>query len=129
MTGDSDVTVRRATGDDHLGVLNVLDAAMLETTAETVARRIDAGTVYVAVAGSRIVGALVAVPRDVGGHVEAIAVRRRRRDRGIGSALIHAVADRWTPLTVDFDPHVKPFYDALGFRVEEHGERYLGRLE
>ncbi|GGL46606.1 GNAT family N-acetyltransferase [Halocalculus aciditolerans] len=123
------LTVRAAAPDDALDVLRVLDAAMLETTAETVERRISEGTVFVAEADERVVGALVAVPRDVGGHVEAVAVRRRRRDQGVGSALVDAAHDRWTPLTAEFDPHVRPFYESLGFEVEANGDRYRGRLD
>ena len=126
-TGDE--TVRRATEQDHLGAMRVLDGAVLEIDADTVRRRIDAGTVLVADDDNRIVGALVAIPRDDGAHVEAIAVRQRRRARGIGSRLVDAASERWTPLTAAFDPGVKPFYDDLGFDCEKDGERFWGVLE
>jgi GNAT superfamily N-acetyltransferase len=144
----SDVTVRPATADDHLPVMRILDAALLEIDAETVDRRIDADTVLVAVDDDRIVGALVATPRtdetgdepsneqlDVGArndgaHVDAIAVQQRRRAQGIGSRLVDAAARRWLPLTAAFDAAVKPFYDGLGFDCEEgEGERFRGVLE
>ncbi|MFC3477782.1 GNAT family N-acetyltransferase [Halobacterium litoreum] len=108
--------------------MRVLDGAMLEISASVVEDRIDAGTVLVADDDNRIVGALVAMPREEGAHVEAIAVRRRRRGRGIGSRLVAAAADRWTPLTADFDPPVKPFYEKLGFDCERRGDRYRGVL-
>lgn len=128
-----DAIVRRATERDHLGVVRVLDGAILETDADTVQRRIDAGTVLVA-DDDRVVGALVAIPRtddgrDDGAHVEAIAVRQRRRAQGIGSLLVDAAAQRWAPLTAAFDPGVKPFYDDLGFDCEKEGERFWGVLE
>ena len=121
--------VRPASARDHLGVMRVLDGANLELAASVAEDRIDAGTVVVADDDNRIVGALVAMQRDVGAHVEAVAVRRKRRASGIGSALVEAAADRWTPLTADFDPPVKPFYDALGFDCEHRGDRYRGVLD
>jgi GNAT superfamily N-acetyltransferase len=120
------VQVRDASTRDHLGVMRVLDGANLELSAATAENRIEAGTVLVADDDNRIVGALVAMLRDEGAHVEAVAVRRKRRASGIGSALVEAAADRWTPLTADFDPPVKPFYDALGFDCERRGDRYRG---
>ncbi|MFB6270719.1 MAG: GNAT family N-acetyltransferase [Halobacterium sp.] len=122
------VVVRRASPRDHLGVLRVVDGADLELSAATTERRIDAGTVVVADHDNRIVGALVAVEREDGAHVEAVAVRRRRRDQGIGSALVAHAAGLWTPLTAEFDPSVKPFYDSLGFDCENQGDRYRGVL-
>jgi GNAT superfamily N-acetyltransferase len=128
MPGQRGVIVREAGPRDHLGAMRVLDGANLEIDAGVVEDRIDAGTVLVADDANRIVGALVAVPRDEGAHVEAVAVRRRRRGQGIGSRLVSRAADRWRPLTANFDPGVKPFYDDLGFDCEQRGERYRGVL-
>jgi GNAT superfamily N-acetyltransferase len=122
------VVVRHASSRDHLGVVRVVDGANLELSAETTERRIDDGTVVVADHDNRIVGALVAVRRDEGAHVEAIAVRRRRRGQGIGSSLVARAAEAWTPLTAEFDPSVHPFYEALGFDCERRGDRYWGVL-
>jgi len=94
--------------------------------------------------GGRVVGALVLVPfssvelpdavaergdavaGDVGMHVDAVAVRRRRRGQGIGRALVEAALDRERRLTVAFDPGVRAFYDALEFTTvlerEESGD-------
>nr|WP_188877908.1 GNAT family N-acetyltransferase [Halarchaeum solikamskense] len=64
-----------------------------------------------------------------GAHVAAIAVRRRRRAQGIGTALIAAAAERWRPLSADFDADVRPFYEALGFEIAAIDEgRFRGRL-
>ncbi|WP_336035598.1 GNAT family N-acetyltransferase [Halobacterium yunchengense] len=124
----AEVTVRPATARDHLGVMRVLDGANLELGADTAERRIAGGTVVVADVDNRVVGALVAVPRERGAHVEAVAVRRRRRAQGIGSALIAHAASEWRPLTAAFDRSVEPFYESLGFDCERRGDRYRGVL-
>lgn len=137
------VTVREATPDDLLGVRRVLDAAMLEVR-DDLEERIEAGDVLVAEAEDvpaaeadddrPTLGALVLVPRECAGdsepgdsepgdneqgaHVHAVAVRRARRGRGIGSALVRAAAERQPRLTAEFDPDVRPFYESLGFDVE-----------
>jgi GNAT superfamily N-acetyltransferase len=152
---DDSVIVREATTGDELDVRRVLDAAMLESTATSDAvARSDA---FVAVAGGdegtrgdervdenevfdeRVVGALVLVPHSKvelpaelagsrGMHVDAVAVRRRRRGRGIGRALLAAALDREHRLTVAFDPGVGAFYDALDFTtVVGSEERVDGR--
>lgn len=108
--------------------MRVLDGAMLDADSALVERRIDAGGVLVAVDGGRVVGALLTTPRAEGAHIEAIAVRRARRDAGIGSRLVEAAAERWRPLTADFRPGVEPFYDSLGFDIETEGDRYRGTL-
>jgi GNAT superfamily N-acetyltransferase len=123
------VVIRPAFVRDHLGVMRVVDGANLELPAETAERRIDDGTVVVADDDNRIVGVLVAVPRDEGVHVEAIAVRRRRRAQGIGSALVDHAAREWSPLTAEFDAATKPFYESLGFDIEPRGDRYWGVLK
>lgn len=122
------VVVRRASPRDYLGVQRVVDGANLELSGETTERRIDGGTVVVADHDDRVVGALVAVRRDEGAHVEAVAVQRRRRDQGIGAALVARAADEWPRLTAEFDPSVQPFYESLGFDCRKQGERYRGVL-
>jgi len=118
--------VRDATADDLAAVMNVLDGANLAVEANTVSRRIENDMVLVAGDGRRPLGALVAIPRPNGAHVEAIAVRRRRRNQGIGTALVEGAAARWGRLTATFDPPVREFYDSLSFDVESRGERYWG---
>jgi len=133
------VRVRPAGADDHLDVMRVVDGAMLTADAERVQERIDAGSVLVATAESRVVGALV---RE-GDRIIAVATRRRWRDRGVGTALVSAALAERGRLVAEFDPDVRPFYESLGFdieRVEPHstggrpaadgddGERLRGRL-
>ncbi|WP_137284292.1 GNAT family N-acetyltransferase [Halorussus salinisoli] len=134
------VTVREATADDRLDVRRVLDAAMLRVR-DDLGERIDAGDVLVASEGggvgddggtsddAPILGALVLAPRERGGHVDAVAVRRARRGQGVGSALVRAATERHAPLTAEFDPSVRPFYESLGFeisRVEGDDDRLRG---
>ncbi|PSP56734.1 GNAT family N-acetyltransferase [Halobacteriales archaeon QS_1_67_19] len=121
------VSVREATPDDRLGVRRVLDAAMLDVR-EDLAERIAAGDVLVVrrcdsdgdASDAPILGALVLVPR--GGappfaHVDAVAVRRARRGRGVGTALVRAAAERYPRLTAEFDREMRPFYESLGFEI------------
>jgi len=127
-----------ASPDDRLDILRVLDAAMLETDAETVDAAIDAGDALVArFKRTDAVGALVATrPESDRVHVDAVAVRRRaRRGRGIGSALVAETvrgAPSATPsavVTAEFDPELKGFYIDLGFAVDsERDEVETGRL-
>ncbi|TKX80549.1 GNAT family N-acetyltransferase [Halorubrum sp. SD626R] len=122
-----DVTVERATPDDRLDVLRILDAAMLETDAATVDDRTAAGDVLVArsTRTGGVVGALVAVRPDSDRlHVDAVAVRRARRGRGIGSALVAAAVRRAerdadpAAVTAAFDPDLAGLYADLGFELD-----------
>lgn len=110
--------VREARADERPAVMNVLDGAMLAT--DGVGERIAAGEVLVALSenGERVLGALVLD----GGHIEGVAVRRRRRGQGIGTALVEAVAERCDRLTAEFDADVRPFYEGLGFDIEATAE-------
>jgi sulfur carrier protein ThiS/GNAT superfamily N-acetyltransferase len=130
-TGSEDraapATVRAADADDHLDVMRILDGAMLDVDAAAVRARIDAGAVLVATVDG-VVGALV---RD-GDRVSAVAIRRRWRDRGIGTALVEAAAADRSRLVAEFDPRVRPFYESVGFAVEAvegTTDRLRGRLE
>lgn len=117
--------IREATVQDLPDVMNVLDGAVLRADAATVRDRMSEGNVLVAVAddgGKRVLGALVLA----GDHIEAVAVRRRRRGQGIGTALVEAAADRRQRLTAVFDADLRPFYEGLGFTVESTAE--AGRL-
>jgi GNAT superfamily N-acetyltransferase len=117
--------IRKATVRDLPDVMNVLDGAVLEADAAAVRDCIADDAVLVAVVGDdpeRVLGALV-LDAD---HIDAVAVRRRRRDRGIGTALVEAAAERRDRLTAEFDADLEPFYEKLGFEVEP-GEK-AGRL-
>ena len=122
-----DVTVERATPDDRLDVLRILDAAMLETDAATVDDRTAAGDVLVArfERTGAVVGALVATRPDPDRlHVDAVAVRRARRGRGIASALVAAAVRRAerdaepSAVTAAFDPDLAGLYADLGFELD-----------
>lgn len=118
--------VRVADGEDLVAVMNVVDGALLAVDASTVRERITRDAVLVAEADDRIVGAVV---MD-GSHVEAVAVRRARRDQGVGSALLSEASKRRGTLTADFRPEVRPFYESLGFDVEptDREDRLRGTL-
>lgn len=120
------MTVREATPEDLADVMNVLDAADLSIDADTVSRRIEADTVLVVDGNTLPLGALVAIQRPNGAHIEAIAVRPRRRDQGLGTELVEAAAERWGRLTASFDPSVRNFYASLAFDIDASGERYWG---
>lgn len=109
------MVVREARPDERDVALNVLDAAMLESD------RVDEGALLVAVKGESVVGALLLV----GERIDAVAVRRRRRGQGVGSALVKAASERRERLVAGFDPDVRPFYESLGFSVVESED---GRL-
>ena len=122
----ADVRVEPATPDDRLDVLRVLDAAMLATDAATVDDRIAAGDALVARSERTdgVVGALVATrPAPDRLHVDAVAVRRPRRGRGVGSALVAAAVRRGESdpaveaVTAAFDADLRAFYAALGFAI------------
>lgn len=107
--------VRTASPDERVAVLNVLDGALLAT--DGVGERIAAGGVLVAVSDDgveRILGALVLD----GDHIDAVAVRQRRRGQGIGTALVEAAAERRDRLTAEFDADLRPFYEQSGFDIE-----------
>ena len=58
-------------------------------------------------------------PEPVPTEIEHVAVRRSRRGRGIGAALIDGAATRTDgPLVARFRPGVRPFYESLGFAID-----------
>ena len=132
------VAIEPATPEDRLDSLRVLDAAMLETDSAQVAERIDAGDALVArfKKTGAVVGALVATrPEPSRYHVDAVAVRRARRGRGIGSALVAAAVARAereeavAVVTAGFDAKLRGFYTDLGFAVVPDTEtQEAGRL-
>lgn len=131
----TDVTVREATADELAAVLGILDGAALETDADRVRAGIERGDVLVAVpddvarpdgTDATPVGALVLD----GDEISNVAVRRRRRGQGIGTALVEAAADRREVLVAECDAGVTAFYESIGFDVEPLGDgRYRGRRD
>lgn len=126
-----DADVRPATADDRLAVRRLLDAAVLAV--DDVDERLAAGDVLVAVADGRVVGTVVLSLRESrGARVAAITVRRRRRGRGVGTALIERARENHGRLTAEFDADVRAFYESLGFAIEpaaDENERFEGVLE
>lgn len=126
--------IREARPADRVDVRRVLDAAMLAV--EDLPDRIDAGDVLVAVENGSVRGACVLVPPEeapdwvaraaVDAHVDAIAVRRRRRGEGVGRELIDHARERGS-LSAAFEGDVRPFYDDLGFEILD-GTTADGRL-
>ncbi len=129
MTSGAGVRVREATPGELPAVLNVLDGGGLATDYDSVERALAAGDVVVAVAGhagreERVLGALVLC----GAEITAVAVRRRRRAQGIGTALVEAADDRRQRLLAEFDDRVHPFWASLGFETRKLGDnRHRGQ--
>ena len=125
-----DIAIAPAGPDDRLDALRVLDAAMLETDPGVVDAAIDAGDALVArfKRTDAVVGALVATrPEPDRLHGVAVAVRRARRGRRIGSALVAAAVRRaerdpaLAVVTAAFDADLRAFYADLGFAVRPAG--------
>jgi len=107
-------SVRPATEGDAVAVARVVDGALLSLPFERLRAAIDRGDALVAERDGRVVGAVVLD----GDHVEAVAVARRRRRSGIGTALIEAAAERAGALTATCRGEVVGFYERLGFAAE-----------
>lgn len=120
--------VRTATDEDLLAVLTVLDGGLLQVELAGLGRRLAEEQVLVAVSTAGTV--LGALALD-GTEITAVAVRRRRRDQGIGTALVEAAARRRDRLCAEFDGRVVPFWRSVGFHVESLPEpdRYRGCRE
>lgn len=111
-----DVRIRQAESDDFLGIMRVLDAAVLRTDSSKIRQRLgmDVPLVFVAISGcasnegtpSQVIGAVVIEPDQPTSdnfdlelrnpdqervHIAAVAVRRHRQNRGIGRALVQTV--------------------------------------
>ncbi len=110
--------IRTATTAERPTVFNVLDGALLAIEYDRVTSLLEQKQVYVAVTditdGEQIVG--VAVVDD--GKILAIAVRRRRRGQGIGTALVRHLKQQHDRLVAYFDTRVEPFWSTVGFRQQ-----------
>lgn len=127
--------IREAREGEFGAVMRVLEGALLEVESDTVRTAIARDDALIAHENGYLRGALVLKET----HVEAVAVVRRHRARGLGSALVEHAAERG-PLTAEFRPAVRPFYESLGFEIEceegtdgavgdENGRRCRGRLD
>ncbi|ELZ90306.1 GNAT family N-acetyltransferase [Haloferax sulfurifontis] len=124
---DDDIRVREGDPDELVAVMRVLDAGLLEADAGEVRDRLAAGDCLVAEASGRVVGALALD----GDYIDAVAASPSRRGRGVGTRLVRAALDRRGRLVADFDGGIRPFYEALGFDIEERGDddgRFRGVL-
>ena len=105
------IDIRPATTDERAAVRNVIDGAALAVG--DLSDALAAGSVLVAVAEGRMLGALV-----LDGHeITAIAVRRRRRGQGIGTALVEDALARRSELVAECDAGVAEFWRAVGFEM------------
>lgn len=125
-------SIRSARDSEADAIRRLLDAAMLSVP-DDLPGRVAAGDALVAATregGSTeddhdVIGALVLDD----GHIDAIAVRKRRRAGGVGTALVAAAAERTDgALTATFRPAVRPFYESLGFTIETRDGRLFGTL-
>jgi GNAT superfamily N-acetyltransferase len=117
-----ELSIRAARPGEHVAVATILDAGLLVTP--DLGPRIERGEVCVAV-DENVVGAAlfartdgVETTSEQTVHVEAIAVRPRRRGQGIGRRLIEHLASDAERVTAEYPDDVSPFYEACGFEVE-----------
>ncbi|SEK93717.1 GNAT family N-acetyltransferase [Haloferax larsenii] len=118
----SDIVVREGTPDELVAVMRILDAGLLEATAEQIREALTAGDCLVADDSGRVVGALVLD----GDYVDSVAVSPSRRGRGIGTTLVRDALARRGRLVADFDEGVRPFYESLGFDIDEGDDQLRG---
>lgn len=119
--------VRPATREELPAVRGVVDAALLQIDDDLLTGAVESDDVLVAVSES---GTVLGVLVLDGAEIVAVAVRRRRRDQGIGTALVTAAARERPVLVAEFDARVAPFWRSLGFDIDSLGEgRFCGRYE
>ena len=116
--------IRSATIPDLPSIMNIIDGSMLQLDLNIVQSRISSKEVLVADSSETILGILV----STGNTIEVIAVRSKRRDQGIGSALVKTAAKNSNkPLIAEFDKESLQFYQKLGFSISPKTDgRYLG---
>lgn len=128
----SGVRVRQADSSDVVAIANVLDGAGLALSHRSLRASVARDDALVAVATADVgEGPVLGAVVCDGSRVLGVAVRRRRRSQGIGTALLRAaLADRRS-LSATFDDDVRPFYEQLGFAIEAADEsgRWRGSLE
>jgi GNAT superfamily N-acetyltransferase len=117
--------IRPATLSELDDIMQLLDAAALETDRAATRESIESERTVVAVEEGRLLGAAVCVPELPGVRIDAIAVRKRRQAQGIGTALVERVVAEDERVVAEFDERVRPFYESLGFEIRSNG---CGRL-
>ena len=105
------VAVRLARPGEVGAVIDLLDRAMLQFDRSELPERIRHGSVVVITDGEKIHGTAV-----LGGHhIEAIAIAKAWRGKGLGRAIIEAIQRRTEVITASCHPQALGFYRALGF--------------
>lgn len=121
-----DLRARPATESERVAVANVIDGAALELPDAVLREAITTESALVAVTreADRVLGALVLD----GDRIRAVAVRRNRRDQGIGTRLVEAAAECRDRLVAECDERVRPFWASLGFVIESTDDpgRFVG---
>ena len=121
------IRVRQAEPSEIETILAILDGAVLETDRDVVRRSISNGRTLVAVEDDRMLGAVVACPADTGVRIDAIAVRKRRQDQGIGTVLVNRLLDHHGRVVAEFGERVRAFYESLAFEISgREAGRYRG---
>ena len=132
----SDPAVRAGREGDYRAVMNLLDGAMLDVDAERVRAGLEEeddgeGTGDTAVLVTELDGSVAGTLVLDGRRVTAVAVRRSRRDRGVGTVLVEEAVARRGRVVASFDARVRPFYESLEFEIRpaDGGEGEGGRFE
>ncbi len=119
------MNIRPAFSSERPAVFNVLDGALLAIEYDRVSELLETEQVHVAVTETepeRILGVVVIENEEI----LAIAVRRRRRGQGIGTALVTDLKQRNDRLVACFDERVAPFWQAMQFITDSSTD--TGRL-
>lgn len=117
--------IERAAGELFAPYPFAQTAADVITPAADLRSGLDDGTLFVAEADGTVVGFALASPLDGGMHLDEIDVLPAYGRRGIGAALVAAVADcarrrglpHLTLSTLRSIPWNAPWYERLGFRI------------
>ncbi len=122
--GPNNFKTRPAIPSDIPSIMNIIDGALLQIDLKILNKRISHRDVIVAESHTTIIGVVILTENVI----DTIAVRSKRRNQGIGSALVFAAAEQVeSPLTAEFDSTSLSFYQHLGFLISPLGEnKYIG---